>query len=78
MFFLFMFWLHRQANQMFYLLRCAQIIFTKNCDVVAQSIYKLSINKTKQGSWPAIQNMALRPKISFKENLFFHIQFALT
>ena len=38
--------------------------------------YKLFINKTKQGSWPTIQNTALRPKISFKDNLFFHIQFA--
>ena len=32
--------------------------------------YKLSTDKTKQGSWPTIQNTALRPKISFTDNLF--------
>ena len=35
--------------------------------------YKLSTDKTKQSCWPTIQNMALRPKISFKDNSFFNI-----
>ena len=35
--------------------------------------YKLSTDETKQGSWPTSQNMALNPKISFKDNLFFNI-----
>ena len=32
--------------------------------------YKLSTDKTKQDSWPTMQNTALCPKKCFKDNIF--------